>query len=181
MIAVWGLAVKAATDDIGESSAIDVTRHLLEMGADVRADDLRATEKMKAIFKDEVAWCQDLVTGAVAAYGDPFDHRPVGHASILPRPRFPRGTIPPMPDHKLEYFSPGPPKNVKSDILFCAVNLVIGIFAALACAWWIWLYYHGREREVGRFMAAGAAVITYFAFWLAWRARQRIRRHLKGR
>lgn len=85
-----------------------------------------------------------------------------------------------MPDHKLEYFIPDPPKNVKSDIVFCAVSLVAGIGGAIACACWIWAYYVGRERRIALFMAALAAVVTYLAFWLAWRARQRIRRQLKG-
>ena len=66
-IAVWGLAFKADTDDIRESSAIDVIRHLLDQGAHVRAHDFKATENMKAIFKDEVEWCQDPVTAAAGA------------------------------------------------------------------------------------------------------------------
>jgi UDPglucose 6-dehydrogenase len=66
-IAVWGLAFKADTDDIRESSAIDVIRHLLDHGAHVRAHDFKATENMKAIFKDEVEWCQDPVTAAAGA------------------------------------------------------------------------------------------------------------------
>jgi UDPglucose 6-dehydrogenase len=66
-IAVWGLAFKADTDDIRESSAIDVIRHLLDHGAHVRAHDFKATENMKAIFKEEVEWCQDPVTAAAGA------------------------------------------------------------------------------------------------------------------
>src|SRR5690349_9511540 len=66
-IAVWGLAFKADTDDIRESAAIDVIRHLLDHGAHVRAHDFKATENMKAIFKDEVEWCQDPVTAAAGA------------------------------------------------------------------------------------------------------------------
>ena len=66
-IAVWGLAFKADTDDIRESSAIDVIRYLLDQGAHVRAHDFKATENMKAIFKDEVEWCQDPVTAAAGA------------------------------------------------------------------------------------------------------------------
>jgi UDPglucose 6-dehydrogenase len=66
-IAVWGLAFKADTDDIRESSAIDVIRYLLEKGATVRAHDFKATENMKAIFKDTVEWCHDPVTAAAGA------------------------------------------------------------------------------------------------------------------
>jgi UDPglucose 6-dehydrogenase len=66
-IAVWGLAFKADTDDIRESAAIDVIRHLLDNGATVRAHDYKGMENMKAIFKDEVEWCQDPVTAAAGA------------------------------------------------------------------------------------------------------------------
>jgi UDPglucose 6-dehydrogenase len=66
-IAVWGLAFKADTDDIRESSAIDVIEYLLERGAHVRAHDYKATENMKAIFKDRVEWSPDPVTAAAGA------------------------------------------------------------------------------------------------------------------
>jgi UDPglucose 6-dehydrogenase len=67
-IAVWGLAFKADTDDIRESSAIDVIRYLLDNGAHVRAHDFKAMENMKALFKDEqVEWCLDPVTAAAGA------------------------------------------------------------------------------------------------------------------
>ncbi|HZL36041.1 MAG TPA: UDP-glucose/GDP-mannose dehydrogenase family protein [Tepidisphaeraceae bacterium] len=67
-IAVWGLAFKADTDDVRESSAIDVIRHLLDQGAHVRAHDFKATENMKTMFKDsEVEWCHDPVTAAAGA------------------------------------------------------------------------------------------------------------------
>jgi UDPglucose 6-dehydrogenase len=66
-IAVWGLAFKADTDDIRESAAIDVIRHLLDKGATVKAHDYKAMEHMKAIFKDEVEWCSDPVTAAAGA------------------------------------------------------------------------------------------------------------------
>src|SRR3954449_954654 len=63
-IAVWGLAFKADTDDIRESAALDVIRHLLDRGAQVRAHDYKGMENMKQIFKDEVEWCHDPVTAA---------------------------------------------------------------------------------------------------------------------
>src|SRR4051794_18449992 len=66
-IAVWGLAFKADTDDIRESSAIDVIKYLLERGAHVRAHDYKATENMKQIFKDKVEWSPDPVTAAAGA------------------------------------------------------------------------------------------------------------------
>src|SRR5437773_6490253 len=46
-IAVWGLAFKADTDDIRESAALDVIRHLLDRGAHVRAHDYKGMENMK--------------------------------------------------------------------------------------------------------------------------------------
>src|SRR5215212_10451324 len=46
-IAVWGLAFKADTDDIRESSAIDVIQFLLSKGATVRAHDYKGMEHMK--------------------------------------------------------------------------------------------------------------------------------------
>src|SRR6201996_1905048 len=66
-IAVWGLAFKADTDDIRESSALDVIRYRLDHGARVKATDPKAMENMKAIFKDEVEWCPDPVTAAIGA------------------------------------------------------------------------------------------------------------------
>src|SRR5437763_871901 len=66
-IAVWGLAFKADTDDIRESSAIDVIRYLLDKGAHVRAHDYKGMENMKQIFKDQVEWSPDPVTAAAGA------------------------------------------------------------------------------------------------------------------
>jgi UDPglucose 6-dehydrogenase len=66
-IAVWGLAFKADTDDIRESTAIDVIEYLLDKGATVRAHDYKGMENMKAIFKDRVEWSPDPVTAAAGA------------------------------------------------------------------------------------------------------------------
>jgi UDPglucose 6-dehydrogenase len=66
-IAVWGLAFKADTDDIRESSALDVIRYLLERGAHVKAHDYKGMENMKQVFKDAVEWCHDPVTAAAGA------------------------------------------------------------------------------------------------------------------
>src|SRR5271155_2756938 len=63
-IAVWGLAFKADTDDIRESAAIDVIRHLLDKGAQVRATDPKAMENMRGVFKDEIEWLPDPVSAA---------------------------------------------------------------------------------------------------------------------
>src|SRR6188768_1712996 len=48
-IAVWGLAFKADTDDIRESTAIDVINYLLDKGATVRAHDYKGMENMKQV------------------------------------------------------------------------------------------------------------------------------------
>ena len=66
-IAVWGLAFKADTDDIRESPALDVIRHLLDQGAHIRATDPKAMENMKAAFKEEVEWLPDPVTAAAGS------------------------------------------------------------------------------------------------------------------
>ncbi|MGA2230042.1 MAG: UDP-glucose/GDP-mannose dehydrogenase family protein [Tepidisphaeraceae bacterium] len=66
-IAVWGLAFKADTDDIRESPALDVIRHLLDKGATVTATDPKAMENMKQIFKDQVEWTHDPVTCSAGA------------------------------------------------------------------------------------------------------------------
>jgi UDPglucose 6-dehydrogenase len=66
-LAIWGLAFKADTDDIRESPALDVIRHLLDQGADIVATDPKATENMKQVFKDEVEWSPDPVHAAVGA------------------------------------------------------------------------------------------------------------------
>src|SRR5947207_9213562 len=58
-IAVWGLAFKADTDDIRESSALDVIKYLLERGARVKAHDYKGMENMKQVLKDSVEWCHD--------------------------------------------------------------------------------------------------------------------------
>jgi UDPglucose 6-dehydrogenase len=66
-IAVWGLAFKADTDDIRESSAIDVITYLLERGAHVKAHDYKGMDNMKHLFGDKVEWCADPVTAAAGA------------------------------------------------------------------------------------------------------------------
>src|SRR4051794_14344124 len=66
-IAVWGLAFKADTDDIRESSALDVIKYLLERGAHVKAHDYKGMDNMKVLFKEQVEWCGDPVTAAAGA------------------------------------------------------------------------------------------------------------------
>ena len=65
--ALWGLAFKPDTDDIRESSALDVIKYLIERGAHVKAHDYKGMENMKQVFKDSVEWCGDPVTAAAGA------------------------------------------------------------------------------------------------------------------
>jgi UDPglucose 6-dehydrogenase len=57
LVAVWGLAFKAETDDMRESPAIPLVQGLLKAGARVRAYDPVATENAKQIFGDRIEYC----------------------------------------------------------------------------------------------------------------------------
>ena len=49
-IAVWGLAFKANTDDVRESSSLALISHLLERGARIRAFDPAAIETTRKVL-----------------------------------------------------------------------------------------------------------------------------------
>ena len=66
-VAVWGLAFKADTDDIRESTAIDVIQLLLDNGVHVKAYDPKGMENMQRVFGDKVKWCVDPVRAAANA------------------------------------------------------------------------------------------------------------------
>jgi UDPglucose 6-dehydrogenase len=66
-VAVWGLAFKADTDDIRESTAIDVIKHLLAHGVHVKAYDPKGMDNMQALFGDDVEWCVDPVRAAAGS------------------------------------------------------------------------------------------------------------------
>lgn len=69
VIAVWGLAFKAETDDMRESAAIDLIEALLGSGASVRAHDPAAIGAARRIFGDRVTYCEhqyDALEGADA-------------------------------------------------------------------------------------------------------------------
>ncbi|MEM1010816.1 MAG: UDP-glucose/GDP-mannose dehydrogenase family protein [Planctomycetota bacterium] len=66
-VAVWGLAFKADTDDIRESTAIDVIKHLVDNGVTVKAYDPKGVDNMKEIFTQGVEWCVDPVRAAEGA------------------------------------------------------------------------------------------------------------------
>lgn len=69
LIAVWGLAFKAETDDMRESPAIELIEALLSSGASVRAHDPAAIGTARRIFGDRVTYCEhqyDALEGADA-------------------------------------------------------------------------------------------------------------------
>ena len=51
-IAIWGVSFKPNTDDIRESPAINIVKHLLETGAKVKIFDPVASENFKKIFSE---------------------------------------------------------------------------------------------------------------------------------
>ncbi len=59
VIAVWGLAFKAETDDMRESPAIPLVEGLLAAGATVRVHDPQAMESARAVFGKRVAYSFD--------------------------------------------------------------------------------------------------------------------------
>ncbi len=56
-VAVWGLSFKPQTDDVREAPSIDIIRHLLEKGAEVRAYDPVANENAAQVLGDKVIYC----------------------------------------------------------------------------------------------------------------------------
>lgn len=59
MIAVWGLAFKAETDDMRESPSIPLIEGMLADGARVRVHDPKAVESARRIFGERVAYAAD--------------------------------------------------------------------------------------------------------------------------
>lgn len=67
--ALWGLSFKPRTDDMREAPAIVIINRLLEMGAEVVAHDPVAMEEGRAIFGDNIRYCDinyDALDGADA-------------------------------------------------------------------------------------------------------------------
>lgn len=67
VIAIWGLAYKAGTDDVRESPAAPIVRSLLERGAAVRAHDPEAAANFARVFAPEASYFDseyDAVAGA---------------------------------------------------------------------------------------------------------------------
>jgi UDPglucose 6-dehydrogenase len=58
-IGVWGLSFKPKTDDIRESSAINLIGNLLKAGAKVRAYDPAAMEETRKVLKNKIVYSSD--------------------------------------------------------------------------------------------------------------------------
>ncbi|MEM9693005.1 MAG: UDP binding domain-containing protein, partial [Myxococcota bacterium] len=63
-VALWGLAFKPRTDDIGYSPALRIIGELLDRGASVVVHDPRALERARAHFEHRVDYAEDMY-GAV--------------------------------------------------------------------------------------------------------------------
>jgi len=67
VVAVWGLAFKAGTDDMRESSAIPLIEGLLEAGATVQAYDPHAMDQARRFFEDRIVYAADPYAAARGA------------------------------------------------------------------------------------------------------------------
>jgi UDPglucose 6-dehydrogenase len=70
IVAILGVAFKAETDDIRDSPALTITRHLLDAGATIRVHDPKAVDNFRSIFAHQVAYFDDefdCLTGADCA------------------------------------------------------------------------------------------------------------------
>ena len=66
-VAIWGLAFKPQTDDLGESPALELIEGLLERGAEVRAHDPKARANAEALFGQRVRFEDDMYAVAEGA------------------------------------------------------------------------------------------------------------------
>jgi UDPglucose 6-dehydrogenase len=67
-IAVWGLAFKPRTDDIGMAPAIDLVDGLLDAGAKVRVHDPRAMESARAHYGERIHYADDMYSAVDGAH-----------------------------------------------------------------------------------------------------------------
>lgn len=67
-VAVWGLSFKPNTDDVRESPALEIIRHLVDSGVVVRAYDPIATPSFRNLFGEGgVVWCEGALEAASGA------------------------------------------------------------------------------------------------------------------
>jgi UDPglucose 6-dehydrogenase len=57
--ALWGLAFKAKTDDMRDSSSITMINYLLDHHAKIRAHDPEAIENARKLFGERIVYCTD--------------------------------------------------------------------------------------------------------------------------
>jgi UDPglucose 6-dehydrogenase len=67
IIAIWGLAFKANTDDIREASSIQTINGLLEAGAKVKVFDPEAMDNIKTLFGDKIEYAKDQYEALIGA------------------------------------------------------------------------------------------------------------------
>ena len=66
-VAVWGLAFKPRTADIGKAPAIDLVDGLLEAGCKVRVHDPRAMDSARNHYGDRIEYADDMYAAADGA------------------------------------------------------------------------------------------------------------------
>jgi len=67
-VAVWGLSFKPATDDVRDSPAFEIMRHLVDAGAHVKAYDPIALPNFRRQFGEAgVEWCEGALEAAAGA------------------------------------------------------------------------------------------------------------------
>ncbi len=66
-IALLGLTFKPETDDVRESPAIPIARHLVEAGASVRAYDPEGMEQARSVLPEAIVYCRDAMQAAQGA------------------------------------------------------------------------------------------------------------------
>jgi UDPglucose 6-dehydrogenase len=67
-IAIWGLSFKPNTDDVRESPALEIIRHLTRSGANVNAYDPIAIRNFQNMYGENgVNWCSDAMKAASGA------------------------------------------------------------------------------------------------------------------
>jgi UDPglucose 6-dehydrogenase len=67
IIAIWGLAFKANTDDIREASSMQTINGLLEAGAKVKVFDPEAMDNIKKLFGDKIEYAKDQYKALIGA------------------------------------------------------------------------------------------------------------------
>jgi len=60
-MAIWGLAFKSHTDDIRESTALELIKNLLYLGAEVVVHDYEAMPNIEHIFKNTIQYAKEPI------------------------------------------------------------------------------------------------------------------------